>query len=99
MSLYAKKCVLLVSIALLMILANTLAIADWLDGTGVAALARHIRSEYLTGTAVTVILALLFLLGGPGLAIAGAGMMRRCSVCDRAMFRKAKYCGACGSRL
>ena len=52
-----------------------------------------------TGIAITVILTLLFLLGGAG-AIGTCGrLIWRCPVCDRTLLRPGRYCGACGSRV
>ncbi len=50
------------SIALLFCMANASAFVNWLDTIGVLAWTRCIRDQYLTGTAVTVIAALLVLL-------------------------------------
>lgn len=57
--------------------------------------ARGIRAEYLTGTAVTVIVVLLVLLVSPK---AGA-LVRKCPVCDHVLVSRGKYCGECGSKV
>lgn len=99
MSLRAKKIVVLTVLATVILFANVWAIAGWLDSVGIIAVAQRLRSEYATGTAITVILALLFLLGGAG-AIGTCGrLIRRCPVCDRTLLRPGRYCGACGSRV
>lgn len=99
MSLRAKKIVVLTVIASIVLFANVWTLAGWLDRVGVVAFAQHVRSEYATGAAIAVILALVFLLGGAG-AIGTCGrLIRRCPVCDHALLRPGKYCGACGSRV
>ena len=99
MSLRAKKIVVLTVLATVILLANFWTLAGWLDGLGVIACAQHLRSEYATGTAITVILTMCFLLGGAG-AIGTCGrLIRRCRVCDHAMLRPGRYCGECGSRV
>ena len=99
MSLRAKKIVVLTVLATLILLANFWALAGWLDGLGVIAYAQHLRSEYTTGTAITVILVLVFLLGGAGTIGTYARLIRRCPVCDHTVLRPGRYCGACGSRV
>ena len=60
-------------------------------------LGQGIRKEYLTGTAITTIVALLVLLvcrrGEAG------KWLRRCPVCDHRILGSARYCGDCGSKL
>ncbi len=78
------------------IMANALIVAHWLREMGAIELAKNIREEFLTGTAITIIVALLILLvkpdGGP-LAFA-----RRCPVCDHRAV-SGKYCSQCGSKV
>ncbi len=57
--------------------------------------ARGIRAEYLTGTAVTIIVVLLILLVNPR----GGVLARRCPVCDHVLMARGKYCGECGSKV
>lgn len=90
-----KRAVVGVIVAVL-VLANAGSIVSWLNSLGVIPLAQHIRVEYVTGTAVAVIMALLILL--PGRAV-WAICERRCPVCDCAMLRRGKYCAKCGSRV
>ena len=99
MSLRAKKIVVVAVIASIVLFANFWTLAGWLDRVGVVAFAQHMRSEYATSTAITVILALVFLLGGAG-AIGTCGrFIRRCPVCEHTLLRPGRYCGACGSRV
>lgn len=95
MVLRTRKLVIVGVIAAVFLLANTLVIAMWLDDSGVIGWARYIREEYATGTAITVIVVLLFLLGSP----VRKALIRRCGVCDHFLLRPGKYCGACGSRV
>jgi hypothetical protein len=58
--------------------------------------AQYVRAEYLTGTAVTIIVVLRVLLVNPR---AGArGLVGRCPVCDHVLMGEGRYCGECGSR-
>jgi hypothetical protein len=98
-SLRTKKIIVLATIAAVLLLANVWALAGWLDGLGVIAWAQHVRSEYVTGTAITVILALVVLLGGAGAISSYNRFLRRCPVCDHTLLRPGKYCGACGSKV
>ncbi len=95
MVLRTRKLVVTGVIAAVLLLANALVIAAWLDESGVIGWARYIREEYATGTAITVIVVLLFLLASP----ARRALIRRCGVCDRFLLRPGRYCGACGSRV
>ena len=64
---------------------------------GVVDWARHIRAEYLTGTAVTIIVVLLILLVSPR---GGAKcLVRRYPVCDHVLVGRGGYCSECGSKV
>ena len=99
MPLRTKKIIVVAVIGAVILLANAWLVAEWLDRIGVIACAQHLRSEYATGTAITVILAMVFLLGGEGAIRACGRLIRRCPVCDHALLRPGRYCGACGSRV
>lgn len=99
MSLRMKKIVLLSVLGVVVLLANASDFVAWLDEVGVITWAQYVRSEYVTGTAITVVLALTFLLGVPRVISRCAGLIRRCPVCGHTLFRAGKYCGACGSRI
>lgn len=99
MSLRVKKILVLTGLGTVLLLANVWSLAGWLERLGVVAVAQHLRSEYATGTAIAVIVAMVFLLGGDGAIRACGCLVRRCPVCDQAMLRPGKYCGACGSRV
>lgn len=95
MSLAVRKVVVASVILVVLLLANLIALTSWLDRAGVIAWARHVREEYVTGTAITVILAWIVLLVPPAVGFA----IRRCGVCQTFLFRRGKYCPGCGSRV
>ena len=73
-------------------------ITDCLCHIGVIPLARAIRAEYLTGTAIAVILALLILLPCRWrVRVVTRGY--ECPVCEASVRPGARYCPACGSRV
>ena len=97
MSLTIRKVIVLGSIGSILLLGNILLMANWLAEKGLVDWARGIRAEYLTGTAVTIIVVLLILLVTPR---AGAGrLVRRCPVCDHVLFSRGGYCSECGSKV
>jgi hypothetical protein len=93
-----RKLIVIAVCAIVLTMASLPTIVAALDRAGAVPLARAIRSEYLTGTAITVIVALLIL-------IPSAGYMRlesrpaRCPVCDQQLRQRSRYCPACGSRV
>jgi hypothetical protein len=80
MTLTIRKIIVLSCIGLILLLGNVLAVANWLAQKGVMDKANWVRQEFLTGTAIAVIVALLILLVSPksGRAVAFG---RRCPVC------------------
>ena len=95
MSLTIRKVVVLGLIGSILLLGNILLVANWLAEHGVVDWARGVRAEYLTGTAVTIIVVLLILLVSPK---AGA-LVRRCPVCDHVLVGRGGYCSECGSKV
>jgi len=95
MSLTIRKILVLGLIGSILLLGNIVLVTNWLAAHGVLDWARGIRAEYLTGTAVTIIVVLLILLVNPK---AGA-LVRRCPVCDCVLLSRGKYCGECGSKV
>jgi hypothetical protein len=100
MTLCMRKLFLGSLIVSIFLLANALTIAGVCDRLGVVALAQWLRDNFVTGTAVTVIIALLILLPTqvawrPPWSI----QPPRCPVCDEALRRVGRYCPACGSRV
>ena len=99
MTLGIRKVIVLGLVAVVFLTANTLLVASWLADKGVIGFAKNIRSEYMTGTAITIILTLLILLVKPGREAAASGLIRRCPVCDKVLVGRAQYCGECGSKV
>jgi hypothetical protein len=72
MSLGTRKLVVIGVIGCVFLAANVMVIAAWLNEQGIPGKADWFRKEFLTGTAFTVILALLILLVHPKDAGRGA---------------------------
>ena len=81
------------------LLANVVFVAHWLNEMGVIDWAVSVRKEFLTGTAITVIIALLILLVKPRSEGSIAGLFRRCPVCDHRILGRSSYCSECGSKV
>jgi hypothetical protein len=93
-----RKLIVLIVVVAVMILAGLPAITGALVRLGVVGLAANLRAEYLTGTAVAVIAALLILL--PRQVVVGIWFFaaaRTCRVCGTRVERVARYCPQCGS--
>jgi len=100
MSLTVRKMIVLGLIGIIFLTANILVVANWISDTGVADKAGWIRREFLTGTAVAVILVLLILLVSPkNVAGKTIGFARRCPVCDKRLIGSPNYCADCGSKV
>jgi len=97
MSLAVRKVIVLGLIGSILLLGNVLLVANWLAERGVVDWARHVRAEYVTGTAVTIIVVLLILLVSPR-AKTGR-LIRRCPVCDHVLVSRGSYCSECGSKV
>ena len=100
MSLGIRKVIVIGLVAGVFVMANALVIAGWLADRGLIDWAAGIRQEFLTGTAVAVIVALLILLvpaTRSGRSI--WGLSKRCPVCDEPVSARARYCGECGGRV
>jgi len=97
MSLMIRKAIVLGLIGTILLFGNILFVASWLAERGVVDWARNIRSEYLTGTAITIIAVLLILLVSP--KADARGLVRRCPVCDHVLVGRGGYCSECGSRV
>ncbi len=98
MTLTIRKIIVLGLIGTIFLMANILVVANWLADKGLAEKASWLREEFLTGTAIAVIIALLVLLVNPKSSRA-VGFIRRCPVCDKRLIGNAKYCGECGSKV
>lgn len=100
MALGIRKLIVLVLVAAVFLLANVWLVVSWLEDKGVIDGARYVRKEYLTGTAITIVIVLLILLMKPGREAVGRFfLIRRCPVCDHRLLGRAKYCGECGSKV
>lgn len=98
MTLGIRKIIVAVLVGGVFISGNIMLIAGWLQSRGVIDAANDIRKEFLTGTAITIVIVLLILLVGPkahGISLT----RRRCPVCDHGVPGSAKYCCECGSKL
>ncbi len=98
MILTIRKIIVLGLIGIIFLMANILVVANWLAEKGLAEKASWLREEFLTGTAIAVIIALLVLLVNPKGSRA-VGFVRRCPVCDKRLIGHANYCGECGSKV
>lgn len=100
MSLTLRKILVLGLIGMIFLMANILVVANWISDTGISEKADWVRREFLTGTAVAVILVLLILLVSPRNAKDNAiSFARRRPVCDERLIRSLRYCGECGSKV
>ena len=95
MSLTIRKVIVLGLIGSVLLISNVLLVANWLADKGVVDWARNIRTEYLTGTAITIITVLLILLVSPRRT---GSLVRRCPVCDHVLLTRGSYCSECGSK-
>jgi hypothetical protein len=94
MTLGYRKLIVLSVVAAVFLIGNLWVVVDWLDVHGVIDFARCLRQEYVTGTAMTVILVLLLVWPGSDFP----GWLRRCSVCNRVSLGRGRYCSNCGSK-
>jgi hypothetical protein len=100
MSLTVRKIVVLGLIGTIFLMANILIVANWIAESGIAEKAGWLRKEYLAGTAIAVILALLVLLVSPGNTTGQAICFNRsCPVCNKRLIGSPNYCSECGSKV
>jgi hypothetical protein len=100
LSLGIRKILVLSLVGGVFLLGNIWLVVNWLDKKGVIDGARYVRKEYLTGTAITIIVTLLILLVKPSREAAGRfGLLRRCPVCDHRLLGRGQYCSECGSKV
>jgi len=99
MTLGIRKLIVVSLVGAVVLFANFLLLARWLEHIGVIDLAQHVRREFLTGTAITIIVVLLILLVRPGYgAVRAWAGARRCRVCDHVIREGGNYCPECGSK-
>ena len=96
-SLGLRKIILVALIAVIFIVANAWIVVNWLYDRGVIQWADGFCEKFLTGTAITVIAAMLFLSVTP--RSSASRLVSRCGVCDAAILGKKNYCPDCGSKL
>lgn len=97
MTLGIRKLIVVGLVGAVLLLGNFILVANWLQEKGIIDWAKGIRQEYLTGTAITIIAALLILMVKPA-----GGLLRTkrcCPVCDHDVPMTGRYCTDCGSRL
>lgn len=100
MTLTIRKIIVLGLIGMIFLMANILVVANWLAEKELAEKANWLREEFLTGTAIAVVIALLILLVNPKSTGSRAiGFIRRCPVCDKRLIGNVNYCGECGSKV
>ena len=95
MALGIRKLMVIGLVALIVAAANIMVIAAWLQQVGLIDWARWLQREFLTGTAITILIALLILLTPAGAGARG-WLGRRCEVCGH--HGGGRYCSECGSR-
>ena len=96
-SLSVRKIILVGLIAVVFTVANAWIVVSWLNDRGVIQWADGFCEKFLTGTAITVIAAMLILYVSP--RASAKSFISRCSVCDSTVVGKKSYCGDCGSKL
>ena len=99
MSLSVRKIIIIGIIGAIFLAGNVLLVANWLAEKGVPEKANWLRENFLTGTAIAVIVALLILLVNPKTGSKSIGFIRRCPVCDHRLIGSPNYCGDCGSKV
>ena len=97
MSLTIRKIIVLGLVGTIFLVGNILLVAHWLSEKGVVDWAKNIRAEYLTGTAIAIIVVLLILLVSP--RSRSVGFVRICPVCDHVLLTRGSYCSECGSKV
>jgi hypothetical protein len=100
MSLVTRKLIIDSLIVAILLLANFLIPGEWLDRVGVIGWAQWLRTEYITGAAIAVIVALLILLPETSRYTGRSRIdVYHCPVCDTQLAHPGRYCPTCGSRL
>ena len=99
MTLTIRKIIVLGLIGIIFLTANILVVANWIAEAGIAEKAGWLRREFLTGSAIAVIVALLILLVNPKGSGRANSLVRRCPVCDKVLVTRGAYCSECGSKV
>lgn len=93
-----RRLAVLTILTVTLITAGLPTITSALIELGLVGVAQRVRAEFLTGTAISAILALLVLL--PRHTVVGPRLeapARTCSVCENPLCEHARYCPNCGS--
>jgi len=101
MTLTVRKIIVLGLIGFVFLAGNILLVANWLAEKGIEQKANWLREEFLTGTAIAVIISLLILLTGSKRSDSSRafGFVRQCPVCDHRLIGRGSYCSECGSKI
>ena len=99
MTLGIRKIIVIGIIGAIFLAGNVLLVANWLSEKGVPEKANWLRENFFTGTAIAVIVTLLFLLVTPKSNSKSLGFMHRCPVCDHRLIGSSNYCNDCGSKV
>ena len=91
--------IIITLIGMVFLAGNIVIIANWLAENGVQEKAHYLKENFLTGTAITVIIALLILLVSPKSGRRTLGFTRTCPVCDKRLFGDGNFCSECGSKI
>ena len=95
MTLGIRKLIVLLVVAAVFLIGNLWVVVDWLQEHGVIDFAQYLRHEYVTGTAVAIILVLFLVWPCSNRLV----WLRRCPVCHHVLLSQGRYCSACGSRV
>jgi hypothetical protein len=99
MTLTIRKVIVIALVAMILMAANIIVIANWLADSGVEQKANYLKENFLTGTAISVIIALLILLVSPKNGRKALSFSKSCPVCDKRLFGNGNYCSDCGSKI
>jgi len=97
LSLGIRKMIVVGLIGTVLLMGNIVLVINWMQAQGWIEWAQSVRHDYLTPTALTIVVVLLILLVKP--RDESAGWIRRCPVCDHMTGGNKNYCGDCGSKL
>lgn len=99
MTIKMRRLIVVVPVASVLLLANFLALGEWLESVGVVGWARSINAEYITGTTIAVIAAMVVLVPSTSQGQrATYPPALSCPVCGEGLRPGGRYCPACGSR-
>ena len=93
-----RKLIIIAAIGLVLLFAGLPSIVAWLDRIGLIEGAASLKAEYLTGTAITVIIVMLIMLPST-YRISFSPCTDRCAVYGALLRARSRYCPACGSRV